>query len=124
MVDYLKAMIRINLIKNNVVTTYNVNLDTKYYSPDIGGIEGKTPRSRTSPLVRNIVEIPDELMEVQQDLIVSMGGLTENSLQLLSIIYHYLYYRTDQYVAKPVAPVYDFLWENWWQAIKEVVWKS
>ena len=112
MVDYLKAMIRINLIKNNVVTTYNVNLDTKYYSPDIGGIEGKTPRSRTSPLVRNIVEIPDELMEVQQDLIVSMGGLTENSLQLLSIIYHYLYYRTDQYVAKPVAPVYDFLWEN------------
>ena len=87
-VDYLKAMIRINLIKNNVVPTYNVNLGMKYYSPDIGGIEGKTPRSRTAPLVRNIVEISDELLEVQQDLIVSMGRLTENSLQFLSTISH------------------------------------
>ena len=35
-VEDLKAMIRMNLIKNNVVTTDDVNLATKAYGPDVG----------------------------------------------------------------------------------------
>jgi hypothetical protein len=34
-VDDLKAMIRMNLIKNNVVTTEDVNLTTKAFSNDL-----------------------------------------------------------------------------------------
>ncbi len=59
------------------------------------------------PVTSNIVEIPDELLEVQQDLTLSMDGLTVNSLKFLSTISHDLYYRTAQYVAKPVASVYE-----------------
>ena len=55
MVDYLKAMIRMNIIKNNVRTADTVNLDTKDYGPDVGEIKGKTTRSSPTSVVRNIV---------------------------------------------------------------------
>ena len=106
-VEDLKAMIRMNLIKNNVVTTDDVNLATKAYGPDVGGIKGKTTRSWPTPVANNMVEIPDELLDIQQDLIVSIDGLTVNSLKFLSTISHDLYYRTAQYVADPVASVYE-----------------
>jgi hypothetical protein len=106
-VDDLKAMIRMNLIKNNVVTTDDVNLATKAYGPDVGAIKGKTARIKPTPVTSNIVEIPDELLEVQQDLTLSMDGLSVNSLKFLSAISHDLYYRTAQYVARPVAFIYE-----------------
>ena len=90
-----------------MVTTDNVNLATKAYGLDVGGIKGKTTRSKPTPVTSNIVEIPDELLEVQKDLIVSMDGLTVNSLKFLSTISHELFYRTAQYVSKPVASVYE-----------------
>ncbi len=106
-VEDLKAMIRMNLIKNNQVTTDDVNLATNAFGPDVGAIKGKTTRSRPVPVTNNIVEIPDELLDTQQDLIVSMDGLTINSLKFLSTISHELYYRTAQYVSQPVASVYE-----------------
>ena len=106
-VEYLKATICMNIIKNNVVTTDDVNLGTKSYGPDVRGIKGKTTRSRPMPVVSNIAETSDELMEVQQDLTVSMGGLTVNYLKFLSNIYHELYYRSTQYFSEPVASVYE-----------------
>jgi hypothetical protein len=105
-VDDLKAMIRMNLIKNNIVTADDVNLATKAYGLDVGKIKGKTTRGKPTPVTSNIVEIPDELLEVQQDLTLSMDGLTVNSLKVLSTISHDLYYMTAQYVAKPVASIY------------------
>jgi hypothetical protein len=106
-VDDLKAMIRMNLIKNNVVTTEDVNLATKAYGPDISGIKGKTTQQKPTTVESNIVEIPEELLEIQQDLKVSMDGMTVNSMKFLTAISHDLYYRTaQQYVTNPVASVY------------------
>jgi hypothetical protein len=105
-VDNLKVMIRMNLIKNNVVTTDNVNLATRAYGPDVSGIKDKTTRTKPMIVESNIVEIPDELLEIQQDLKVSMDGMTVNSLKFLTAISHDLYYRTSQYVVNPVVSVY------------------
>jgi hypothetical protein len=63
-VDDLKAMIRMNLIRNNVVTTEDLNLATKAYGEDIDAIKGKTTRKRPAPVASNLVEIPEELLEV------------------------------------------------------------
>jgi demethoxyubiquinone hydroxylase (CLK1/Coq7/Cat5 family) len=53
------------------------------------------------------MQIPAELLEIQQDLIVSMDGLEVNSLKFLSTISHELYYRTTQYITRtPVKSVY------------------
>jgi hypothetical protein len=65
-----------NLIKNNVVTRDDVNLATKAYGPDVGRIKSRTTRKRPTTVESNIVEIPDELLEIQQDLKVSMDGMT------------------------------------------------
>jgi hypothetical protein len=53
-----------NLIKNNVVTTEDVTLATKAYAPDISGIKGKTTRQKPTTVESNIVEIPDELLDI------------------------------------------------------------
>jgi hypothetical protein len=63
-VDDLKAMIRMNLNKSNVVTTDDVNLATKAYGPDVSGIKGNTTRKRSTTVTSNIMEIPDELLEI------------------------------------------------------------
>jgi hypothetical protein len=111
-VDNLKAMIRMNLFKNNVVTTEDVNLATKAYGPDISGIKGKTTRQKPATVESNTVEIPEELLEIQQDLKVSMDGMTVNSMKFLTAISHDLYYRTAQYVTNPVASVYKVCMEE------------
>jgi hypothetical protein len=87
-VDYLKAMIRMNLIKNNVVTTEDVNLTTKAFGPAISGIKGKTTRQKPTTVESNTVEIPEELLEIQQDLKVSMDSMTVNSMKFLTAISH------------------------------------
>jgi hypothetical protein len=102
----LKGMIRMNLIQNNVVTTEDVNLAMKVYGPDVPAIKGKTTRAKPTAVVSNFIEIPDELLNIQKDTTVSMDGLTVNSLKFLSTISHDLFYRTAQYVAKPIADVY------------------
>ena len=102
----LKAMIWMNIIKNNVVATDDVSLATKSCGMDVGEIRGKTARISPTTVVINILEIPYELLEVQQDLTVSMEILTVNSLMSMSTITHGLYYRTAQYFAKPVSSIY------------------
>jgi hypothetical protein len=57
-------MIQMNLIKNNVVTTEDVNLATKAYGPDISGIKGKTTQQKPTTVESNIVEIPDEFLDI------------------------------------------------------------
>jgi hypothetical protein len=106
-VDDLKSMIRLNLIRNNIVTTADVNLAVKAFGPDVGDIKGKTTRSRPKPVTSNVIELPDELLEVQKDVTLSMDGMTVNSLKFLTTISHEIFYRTAQYVEKAVASVYD-----------------
>eukprot|EP00957_Ditylum_brightwellii_P191449 14576133-Ditylum_brightwellii.AAC.1 len=66
-VSDLKAMIRMNLIRKNKVSTDNVNLAQKAFGPDVGAIKGKTTRSRPAPVMNNKIEIPKELITVQQN---------------------------------------------------------
>jgi hypothetical protein len=106
-VDDLKAMIRMNLIRNNQVTTEDVKLAEQAYGSDIGTIKAKTTRSKPTPVTSNLVDIPDELLEVQKDVILSIDGMTVNSLKFLTTISHELYYRTAQYVPENVASEYE-----------------
>ena len=85
----------------------DVNLAKKSYGPDVGEIKGKNMRNRPKIVVRNIVDITEEFLEVHQDLTFPMDGLTVNSLKFLSTISHELYYRTVKYFTKTVASVYE-----------------
>jgi hypothetical protein len=107
-VEDLKAMIRMNLIRNNKVTTKDVNLAVKAFGPDVGNIKGKARRRRPTPVSNNIIEIPDELLEVQRDVVMSMDGMTvPSSLIVLTAISHEIFYRTAQYVQTNTAAIYE-----------------
>ena len=105
--SYLKAIIQINLIKNNSVTKEDIDLVGKTFGPNVSTIKGKTTRTSAAPFVSNLVEIPDELLETHRDITISMESLTVNSLKFLSIISHDIYYHTAQYVSQPIGSVYE-----------------
>jgi hypothetical protein len=75
--------------------------------PDIGTTKTKTTRSRPAPVTSNLVNIPDKLLEVQKDVIISISSMTVNSLKFLTTISHELFYRTAQYVPTNVVSEYE-----------------
>ena len=106
-IDDFKAMIRMNLIKNNKVTMADVNLAEKAHGPDIGSLKGKSTLTRPVPVVDNLIEIPDELLEVQRNVTLSMDGMMVNSLKFLTTILHDVFYRTAQFMRSTVASEYE-----------------
>ena len=59
----LLAMIRMNLVKDCPITTEDVRLAEKIYGPDVGTIKGKTTRRKPTPVVKDEIEIPKELVQ-------------------------------------------------------------
>ena len=48
-INDMKAIIRMNAIKNNPVTTEDVDIAEKIFGPDVATLKGKTTRQCTSP---------------------------------------------------------------------------
>eukprot|EP00957_Ditylum_brightwellii_P124123 9462209-Ditylum_brightwellii.AAC.1 len=99
-------MTRINLIKNNKVSTEDVNLAEKAFGPDISAIKGKTTRSEPTPVMNNKVEIPKELITVQQNVTILMDRLSMNGLKFLTTETHDIFYCIAQYATSPIASIY------------------
>ena len=72
------------------------------YGPDLGDIKGKSTTNKPAPITSDLIGIPDEFIRVQEDVTLSMDGLTVNGLNFLTTISHDIYYRTAQPLsAKP-----------------------
>ena len=98
----LKALIRMNLIRNNPVTTKDINLAEKVYGPDVGTRKGKNTRRRPNPVVSTMIELPDELLDIHKEVTVSLDGLEINNVKFMTTIAHDLYYCTAQYISDTV----------------------
>ena len=66
----------------------------------------KKTRSKPTYVVNNITEIPEELLEIQQDAVLLIDRITISPLDFLSTISHESFYRTTQYVQQPLASIY------------------
>ncbi len=64
----LKAVLRMNAINNCPVTINTVDLAEKIYGKDVASIKGKTTRRKPTPVMNDIVEIPQELMDAQWEV--------------------------------------------------------
>ena len=67
-VQDFKSLIKLNLIKDNEVTTENAILAEKIHSSDVGSLEGKSVRSKPAPITDKTIEILDELININQEL--------------------------------------------------------
>jgi hypothetical protein len=82
----LKGAIRMNLIRDNPVTTKDVDLAEHIFGPDVGTVKGKTTRRKPLPIIDEHIEIPAELISIHEDVTLAIDGLTINSLKFLSTI--------------------------------------
>jgi hypothetical protein len=96
-----------NLIRDNPVTTKDVDLAAHIFGPDVGTVKGKTTRRKPLPIIDEHIKIPEELISVQEDITLAIDGNTINSLKFLSIISRNIYYRTVHYMPTTEAKNYQ-----------------
>jgi hypothetical protein len=107
-----------NSIRNNPVTIEDVNLSGAIFGPDIGGIQGKTTRSKPNPVVSDYIEILPELVRRQQNVTLCIDTMFINGIAFFTTISRNIMYRTaeairnqgkDEYirVLKNVIKVYQ-----------------
>ena len=102
----LKAMIRMNLIHNNSITTKDISLAEKVYGPDVGTRKEKSTRQHPNHVTDISIELPDELMDIQKEVTVLLDGMEINSVKFITTIAHDLYYCMAQYISDSVKSQY------------------
>ena len=80
----LSAMIRMNLIKDNEVTSEDTVLAEEAHREDIRSCKGKSARSKPKVAISNRITLPKELMNVNCEVTLSIDGMTTNGLQFLT----------------------------------------
>ena len=105
-INDFKAIIRMNTINNNPVTTDDIKIAEKIFGPDIGTLKGKTTRRKPLPVVNDYIEIPKELIQAQREVTLCMDGMKVNGQSFLTTISRNIMYRTAQWVKNQTAEVY------------------
>ena len=88
-----KSFIRLNLIKGNKVTTEDANLAKKVHGPDARSLKEKYLRTKLVPIVDSIVKILDKVININDELKLSVDGLF-NDLNFATTIVHNLFCRS------------------------------
>jgi hypothetical protein len=105
-INDMKAIIWMNAIKNNPVTTEDVNIAKKIFGPDIATLKGKTTRRAPIPIIEDRIEIPRELITAQYSVTLCIDGMKVNDISFLTTISKNLMYQTARYVQRPLASIY------------------
>jgi hypothetical protein len=113
-VQDFKALLRMNMIHNNPVTTSDIELAEKIFGQDIGSLKGKTVRRKPIAVVEDYIEIPKELVAAQHAVKLCIDLINVNGLIFVTIISKHLYYRTAQFTKSKTQ-------EEYRRAIKDVL---
>jgi hypothetical protein len=85
-----KAILCMNLIANNPVTTEDIEIAEEIFGPDIGSLKSKTTRRKPVPVVKDYIKIPPELTIKQQDVTLCIDSMKVNGLSFLTTIQKHL----------------------------------
>ena len=96
----LKAIVKMNSIKNNPVTLDDIKIAQHIYGPDIATVKGKTTRRRNRPVVHDTVELPKELYKAQRNVELCIDALFVCGMIFLTTISRHIMYRTAQWVQR------------------------
>jgi hypothetical protein len=89
-----------NSIRKNPVTIEDVNISEAIFGPDIGGIQGKTTRSKPNPVFSDYIEIPPELVRRQQHVTLCIDTMFVNGIAFSTTISRNIMYRTAEAIRK------------------------
>ena len=94
----MKAIITMNLIKDNKIMHEDIDLAETIYKKSIGEVKGKTTRTNTKYQKNKSIEILDELIYKNRDIELSIDTMYVNGSMFLTSISHNIYYCTAQYL--------------------------
>jgi hypothetical protein len=97
-INDFKAMMRMNSITKNPITTEDIQIAEKIFGGDIGSIKGKRTHCKPAPVVNDYVKIPNELIATQQNVTLCMDGIKMNGVAFLTTVLINLQYWTAQFV--------------------------
>ncbi len=83
-INDLKAIIQINAIKNNPVTTEDVDIAQKIFGPNIATLKGKTTRCTPVPIIEDRIKIPRELITTQYAITLCIDDMKVNDIGFLT----------------------------------------
>ena len=85
-VDNFKALLKMNMIKNCPVTIEDVNVAEKIFGPAMSTLKGKSTRQAPRPVIRDEIELPDEINNMDHNLDLCMDIMFINELPMLTTI--------------------------------------
>jgi len=92
--ENMKMILKQNLIEDCTVTTKDAETAKQVFGPDVGTLKGKTVRKK-SPIVKNdLIEIPPEILERYQDLVLEIDLMFVNGMPMLTSIYTTIKFRS------------------------------
>jgi hypothetical protein len=71
-VNDMKAITKMNAIKNNPVTTEDFNIAEKIFGPDVTTLKGKMTHHAPVPVIEDCIKIPRELITAQYSVTLAM----------------------------------------------------
>jgi hypothetical protein len=81
-----KAIIQTNAIRNNPITLEDIKIAESIFGLDIGGLKGKSVRTKPTPVVSDYIAIPQEIIEAQKDVTLCMDTLDINGLKFFATV--------------------------------------
>ena len=103
-IDQLKAMVRMNMIRDSPVTLADVDLIEKVYGKDVPTIKGKTTRVAPTTVKFETIHIPRELRMAKSNVKLCIDAMYVNKMPFLTTISRNIKFRTvgDKWVCRRV----------------------
>ena len=103
----LKKVFSTNLIKNSKVTCKDVDVAQIIYGNDIITKKGNITKKNSSKLVHDRIYIPPSLIELNKDIHLNIGTISNNGVLFFSPISHDLFYRSAYFVTNKRPKYYQ-----------------
>ena len=103
----LKRVIKMNSIQECPVTIEDIERAAQIFGPDVPSLKGKTARSRPTPIVTDVVDIPRELLTSHQNVELCVDTMFVNTLSFVTTISKTIKYRTCDYI--PTRTVGEYI---------------
>jgi hypothetical protein len=91
-INEMKTIIQMNVIKNNPVTTEDVNIAKKIFGPDVASLKGKMTCCTPVPIIEDHFKITRELISTQYSVTLCLNGMKVNDISFLTMISKNLMY--------------------------------